>query len=406
MNGAPGAGRGGTAGTGLNGAPGAGLNGAPGAGLQVTSIAHSSERRTGSLHGDGAGWRRGKQQRGPAVVERRGRYAQGNALARPLKTHQVIVLIEGDGEVLQGLGADVGEAEFAVDLDPGLIETDLAQLHVGGKFGHAEGKDGGEGSLGAHEIGVGAHAELLGVAVGDAEAGAAGVNERLKLDIPDGQGDVRQAVAGVEWLHGAAAVGGQFALAQGEAAAGIVEREQESIEQLEAEQAVAGDVGGQERVFRGAHGVKVDAGNRKRVDEANGDGGAGQPGGVVENKGALPGKVHLVGQGWRDHGVGAGAGVDEEAERAFVVDEDLDVGLAVDDLHGRGMEIELGGRRDQGRGEEEGGDGGVEAEVHGSLGAELPRERAADCIVRRNGGGGSGSVLGGFGGLRTGGDRF
>ena len=62
-----------------------------------------------------------------------GSYAEGDALAGAVESDEEVVLVKGDGEVLHGYGAEVGQGEGRVDLDPGLIEGDVAEADVGGE---------------------------------------------------------------------------------------------------------------------------------------------------------------------------------------------------------------------------------------------------------------------------------
>src|SRR5579871_2041176 len=70
--------------------------------------------------------------------------AESDALAGTVEAHQLVLLVEGDGEVLQGAGAKVGQGKGGVDFDPRLIERNVAELNIAGELCHLDLETGGE----------------------------------------------------------------------------------------------------------------------------------------------------------------------------------------------------------------------------------------------------------------------
>ena len=77
--------------------------------------------------------RRGSWLVGQAQRSRRD--AQSDPLAGTFQAHQLVFLVERDGEMLQRAGPEVRQRECGIDFDPGPVEGDVAQADIGGEPG-------------------------------------------------------------------------------------------------------------------------------------------------------------------------------------------------------------------------------------------------------------------------------
>ena len=225
-----------------------------------------------------------------------------------------------------------------MDFDHRVGEGVAAEANVGGQAPGLELELGGDGATDGPDDGVDVVLEPRGKLRGNHQAAAPGVelgfNGFKAVDLEHGDG---HAIGHAEGQHGVTAVGRQLAGREGDEAVGKVECEQKVAEEGEAQDAVAIAGFGEEGVIEGADIGEGEAGKLKRIDEHDGRGLAADAAGVGERSLAYGGQAKLRGQGGRDHGVAAGAGVDHKAEGALAVDHDLDVGLAVIQIHADGV---------------------------------------------------------------------
>ena len=87
-----------------------------------------------------------------------GRNAEVDALAGAFEADEEIVLVESDGEVMHGNGAEIGKREGGIDFNPGLVEGDVAKVDVGGQPADLDGKAAGEGLAAGEDCWIGGEA--------------------------------------------------------------------------------------------------------------------------------------------------------------------------------------------------------------------------------------------------------